>query len=296
MRKIISAAIGAALTAMVLVAPTVAQAAPAQQVVRAIGDSYASAYGAGNYAPDTIGTCWRSANSYSEKTAAQLQQMGKLANFVNATCSGATTSDVRQNQLGVIGPDTTLVLLTVGGNDGVFNFSRYSQTCIAADCSGAPTDAFLAGLPNVSGNVYSLLRDIGTAAPHAHIVLVGYGEVLEPRPTVSVPVDPACTQLDANEHRDIHKAEVRLDGALRLAAKVAAWSGLKVTYLSPYLQLLPSPVVRTVYRPHSLCDDSTQWYNGFNVLPPAGDGSLFHANEAWHGTMSGLILQNTGLA
>jgi lysophospholipase L1-like esterase len=271
---------------MALVTP--AQAAPPAQLdVVLIGDSYASAYGAGNYEPDTIGTCFRSRNGYGNNVAAALLQAGRLATFTNVACSGATTETARP-QLSALNSTTDLVLVTIGGNNGRFGFGPYAQTCLQADCSGIATGVFISQLPSTGNQVRLFLRAIARLAPSAHIILVGYGEVLEPAPSVNAPVDPICGQFTAAEHHDIRQAQKLLDGALLGAAAVARWQGVKVSYLSPYSW---PGTLRDSFANHSLCDHEVQWYNGIAALTQSGgDGSVFHGNIEFNRALANVIM------
>ena len=98
----------AAVTACVAAIPLVFAATPASASsvnYVALGDSYASGLGAGNYSG---GSCDRSANA-----AAQLwANAHSPASFAFVACSGATTSDVINSGPAEAG------LLAPGGNSG----------------------------------------------------------------------------------------------------------------------------------------------------------------------------------
>lgn len=279
--------------------------------VVALGDSFASGTGAGNYEPGTDGTCYRSANSYSVKVAEKLEQQGRLASFTNLTCSGATTDTVRQSQLGGVNQSTDLVLMSIGGNDA--GFGPYAGSCITAVCSGEPSKAFVLRLQTMQQKVQKLLGDISRLAPHARIVLVGYGEVLEPTPSVPVPVDPICGTFSPQEHRDVQQVQGSMDGALNAAAMGArVLHRAKVTYVSPfeypdvntalYIAIvsaykqgkMPPPfsfMLRHAFTEHSLCDTGVAWYRGSEVLVPGGEGqvALFHPTPSWHAEAASLV-------
>jgi hypothetical protein len=74
---------------------------------------------------------------------------------------------------GVLGPDTTLVLLSAGGNDA--RFPDWMSRCAAEDCSGAANQA--AGQHDVDDaqpRIGALIQAVHSWAPSARIVLVGY--------------------------------------------------------------------------------------------------------------------------
>src|SRR5258708_30437888 len=101
-------ALAAALTGLSAFAATPALAGGPISYV-ALGASYSSGDGAGNYSD---GSCLQSANAYPV-----LWHNAHGGSFVNATCAGATTSDVISSQLGGLSASTTLVSITIGGND-----------------------------------------------------------------------------------------------------------------------------------------------------------------------------------
>ena len=76
----------------------------------ALGDSYSSGVGAGDY---TGGSCRRSSHAYSALWAAEHSP----ASYRSAACSGATTASVLSGQLSAVTSDTTFVTITIGGND-----------------------------------------------------------------------------------------------------------------------------------------------------------------------------------
>src|SRR5262245_13616085 len=165
-------------------------AAPAQAAgtwslnVVALGDSFGSGTGAGDYLGGTgvADGCWRSANSYSEVAVARTRAMGIPVSFTNVTCSGATTTDMRQPyrgeppQLDALRADTNVVYLSVGTSD--VEFADYGLQCVVGDCSGAVSDAEIAELPGMGQNVAALVGDIKARSPRAKVVMTGYGSML----------------------------------------------------------------------------------------------------------------------
>src|SRR3954453_21255272 len=88
-------------------------AAPADRYV-ALGDSYSSGTGTRTY---TDSTCQRSVYAYPSLVAANRPN----TSLVFAACSGATTSDVLNNQVSSLTSTTKFVTITVGGNDAGFS-------------------------------------------------------------------------------------------------------------------------------------------------------------------------------
>ena len=106
-------AIATALAAAVvpLLASTAASAQSSVHYV-ALGDSYSSGLGAGSYLPAS-GSCDESTKAYPALWAGANQP----ASYVSETCAGATTSDVINSQVSALSAATTLVSITIGGND-----------------------------------------------------------------------------------------------------------------------------------------------------------------------------------
>ena len=106
-----------AAPALALAAITGVPTAGAASGVRyvALGDSYSSGVGAGNYYSSS-GSCKRSASAYPVRWA----DSNSPASFTSVACSGATTSDVLSGQVSALSARTTLVSITIGGNDAGF--------------------------------------------------------------------------------------------------------------------------------------------------------------------------------
>ena len=105
--------------------PTPSQVQPGQYV--ALGDSYSSGEGTGNYLPGTddpslFDTCHRSPHAYGPL----LDTERRLGSIVFAACSGAVTDDMyvanlsnpnEPPQFSRLSSSTKIVTLTIGGND-----------------------------------------------------------------------------------------------------------------------------------------------------------------------------------
>ncbi|WP_027942551.1 SGNH/GDSL hydrolase family protein [Amycolatopsis taiwanensis] len=134
----------------------------------ALGDSYSSGVGAGSYLDSS--SCKRSANAYPYQYA---QSSGASLSF--QACSGAKTSDVLNNQVGALNSSTSLVSITIGGNDA--GFSNVMTNCVLGGDSACKTAVTSAEnyaqttLPGLLDNVY---RTIKSKAPNAHVVVLGY--------------------------------------------------------------------------------------------------------------------------
>lgn len=285
------------LTAALAVSCAVLAAAPAQAGtslnVVALGDSYGSGTGAGDYLDGTgvPNGCWRSANSYSETLVARARSLGLPVSFSNVTCSGASTADLRQTfkgqppQLDALRRDTHVVFLSVGTSD--IGFADYGLLCIAADCSGAPSQAEIAELPGMGQNVAALLREIKARSPWAKIVMTGYGSQLTAGENAQgVPLDPLCDPgfFSSQERIDGNQVARALDATLRQTAREA-----RVRYVSPFkdsVELHPS------FAGRSLCEGTEPYYRGFDALAPGQEGpeAVVHLNAAGQAALADLVL------
>jgi lysophospholipase L1-like esterase len=172
-----------------------ATAAPATgQHYVALGDSYAS--GAVDFPQTDLLTCARSAVNYPTLVAAALH----VATYTDATCAQATLGDLdgvkpgvvvgtSPPQLNALRPDTTLVTMTMGGNDiQLVTVARHcinvlppplGRSCAAAFTAGGHDE--LAARVAALAPVYSrALDEIHARAPKATIVLVGYPTISRP--------------------------------------------------------------------------------------------------------------------
>ncbi len=165
----------------------------------AMGDSYTSAPGiAGEYSPDG---CLRSPRNYPALVAADLG----VDELVDVSCSGAQTlqmerehvteSEVKPPQLDALTKDTDLVTLSIGANDyGLF--STLTRRCAALaerDPEGAPCrraqsawgwDRASMHISRIRDRVAAAVHGIAKRAPAAHIIVVGYPQL--------VPEDQRC--------------------------------------------------------------------------------------------------------
>ncbi|HWE89857.1 MAG TPA: SGNH/GDSL hydrolase family protein [Pseudonocardiaceae bacterium] len=184
----VAAALG---TLLVGAAPAGADPGPPIHKYVALGDSYA----AGPLIPDQVGTpadCLRSDHNYASDVAGALD----VRTFVDASCSGAVTADMTTAQgddppqFNALTHDTSLVTITIGGND--IGFVSIVTTCAElsfADPTGNPcqqhytaggTDQLAAAISALAPKVAAVLSGIRTHARHATVVVVGYLRILPP--------------------------------------------------------------------------------------------------------------------
>jgi lysophospholipase L1-like esterase len=135
----------------------------------ALGDSYSSGVGAGDYG--SSGDCKRSANAYPAKWAAAHAP----SSFSFTACSGAVTDDVINKQLGPVNSATTLVSISVGGND--VGFADVMTTCVLnseSTCLSRVQQARTAATSQLPAKLDRTYAAIKAKAPSAKVVVLGY--------------------------------------------------------------------------------------------------------------------------
>jgi hypothetical protein len=157
----------------------------------ALGDSYSSGVGTGVYDPAS-GNCARSPLSYPPLWAAERHPAG--VTFV--ACSGARTADVLASQIPALQATTTLVTITIGGNDAGFGpvlqtctVAKSDRTCIAAVDAAEAFDWSV--LPGRLARTYTAIR---RAAPHAQVIVLGYPRLFDLAPSCADPQVPNLTR------------------------------------------------------------------------------------------------------
>ncbi len=211
-----------------------AQAASAVNYV-ALGDSYSSGVGAGSVS----GSCGRSPNAYPALWATA----NSPASFTFAACSGATTSDVIGGQLSSLSSSTTLVSITIGGND--VGFSSIMETCVlesTSSCESAVSAAEQYANDTLPGRLNTTLAGIRSHAPNAKIVVLDYPDFYD----LSVPI---CIGLSSADHRALDNGINDLDGVIQAAA-----ANTGDTFAD----------VRAQFSGHELCDGAG-WLNSITL-------------------------------
>ncbi|MET7961948.1 SGNH/GDSL hydrolase family protein [Micromonospora zamorensis] len=159
-----TAALGAVLV------PGTAQAAAVNYV--ALGDSYSSGVGAGPY--DL--SCLRSQKSYAPLWAAA----HGVTSFNFRACGGAVTADVLNDQVSALSASTTLVTITIGGNDAgfvnVITSCRFGST---STCTNAVNTAKAFATSTLAGRLDATYAAIRNRAPNARLIVLGYPRLFE---------------------------------------------------------------------------------------------------------------------
>lgn len=218
----------------------------------ALGDSYASGTGTRDYFEDS-GDCLRSPKAYAQLWA---DSHGAAA-FAFDACSGAVTDDVVADQLGSLSGDTTLVTISVGGND--IGFADVIQDCLLGSddgCDSAVGDAETRMRDELPGKLESTYSQIASAAPNAKVVVVGYPQINEPTGDCGIPGFSETKRQRINAGADV------LAGVIAEQASAAGFSFADA---------------RDAFGGHGVCSDA-EWING----PSNPLQESFHPNVDGH--------------
>src|SRR5580658_2175669 len=267
-RVIFGVAVLASSVGLIAASPA-ANAASAVHYV-ALGDSYSSGVGAGDYISSS-GSCDRSTNAYPEQWA----DANSPASFVSVACSGATTADVLSSQVSALSASTTLVSITIGGNDA--GFSSVMETCVLSSTSScvnavATAEAFVTS--QLPARLDTTLQTIRADAPSAKIVVLGFPDLYD------LSKSGSCIGLSTKDRTALNDGADDLDGALQAAAQAN-----HDTFAD----------VRGQFAGHEICDSSS-WLHSVDIFaisssyhPTAAGQDLgylpvFTAAAGWPGT------------
>jgi lysophospholipase L1-like esterase len=245
-----AATVNAATVNAAAVTAAVVNAAAVNYV--ALGDSYSSGLGAGDYLSSS-GSCDRSADAYPEQWAAA----NSPATFTSAACSGATTADVLSSQVSALSASTTLVSITIGGNDA--GFSSVMETCALSLTSAclnavAAAEAFVAD--QLPARLDQTLQTIRADAPSATVIVLGYPDLYD------LSNSGTCIGLSTKDRTALNQGADDLDGALQAAAQAN-----NDTFAD----------VRSQFAGHEICD-SGSWLHSVNI---------FAISSSYHPTAAG---------
>lgn len=156
-----------------------AQAAGVNYV--ALGDSYSSGVGAGAFDSNEA-SCKRSANSYSQRWVKEFSAE-TVANFTFVACSGAKTADVESKQLSSLSTSTTMVTMSIGGND--VGFAPVVELCLLGNlfdenlCIASSIAAGREAEKTMPAKLDALYKKIKQRAPSAKVFILGYPHIFE---------------------------------------------------------------------------------------------------------------------
>jgi lysophospholipase L1-like esterase len=255
--------VGSGAEPFTVVPAPVAAAAPLHaRPVRyvALGDSYSSGVGAGDYSGDS---CDRSRRAFPAQWAANRPD----ASFAFAACAGATTASVIGTQLSSLNSSTTVVTITVGGND--VGFESVLTKCVV-EGSGACNSAVNAGEAKARGSLSpqlaTLYRAVTVRAPNARILVFGYPNFYDLTSTRT------CPGLGGSSRTKIDEGIGVLDDVIASAARAAD------------VEFVDS---RPAFDGHEICD-GTPWLHSVDITEP---GASYHPTSA--GQTAYLAMLNT---
>jgi lysophospholipase L1-like esterase len=246
--RVVRTALLAVLALVALLAVAIPASAAGDNYV-ALGDSYSSGTGAGDYGDS--GSCKRSANSYAQLWA----DAHSVSSFTFAACSGAVTSDVLNGQVNSLSGDTTFVTITIGGNDAGFTDVMIDCTLGSDDsCIDRVNEASDFAQTTLSGRLDQTYAAIRSAAPSAQVVVLGYPHFYQVPGTCSVGLSDVKRQA-------IDGGADTLDSVISDRASAAGFSFVDV---------------RGSFSGHEICSDDV-WLHSVTVP----------VDESYHPTAAG---------
>ncbi|GAB3117925.1 hypothetical protein GCM10027055_30510 [Janibacter alkaliphilus] len=229
----------------------------------ALGDSYAAGVGAG----ERRGWSWRTDAGYPLDVA-----RATGLDLAYEAVLGATCADVRDGQLGRLGPETELVSITVGGNDAGFVpvLLEVVHPAWVSDADAVIDEALATIRDELPGRLQRLLAQVRAAAPGARLVVTGY-----PRLFNEVSDCSPFTFVTVAEMRRLTTVADALAEAVLAAADDGGADGVDV---------------RAPFDGHQVCDDDA-WLHGLSWPVPES----YHPNGAGHRGYATSVLSALGL-
>ncbi|WP_419993939.1 SGNH/GDSL hydrolase family protein [Streptomyces boninensis] len=288
LRRAAAALSAAALAAATLLTLSAAPAhaaddAAAGEVYVALGDSMAS----GPLIPSPTGplACGRSTHNYAHTLAARLG----VATLRDVTCSGADTKDMTNPQkLSLAGvdageappqfdaltADTTLVTLTIGGNDvGLVGVAQDCMTVnpFATPCKGEFAAEVQRKTTELGPKLAAVLDGIHARAPKAKVLVTGYGAYIKPG---------GCFPLQPVLNSDADFLQGSVDAMSAVIATQAKAHG--ATYVD----------VKTPSAGHDACAaPAKRWLEGY---VPTALAAPLHPNRRGEEAYAGIIAGHLG--
>ncbi|HZU39940.1 MAG TPA: SGNH/GDSL hydrolase family protein [Solirubrobacteraceae bacterium] len=230
-----------------LAAPAVASAG----IYTGLGDSYSAGSGAG--VNDLSASCSRSTAGYPYQVAQTRTDLS--LNYL--ACGGATTSDVVNSQVPYMSSSTSLVTITIGGNDvGFGNLVVACGSGSYAWCESQinTTNGEIANqLPGELDNAYSAIK---SKAPGAQVLVLGYPHLFSSKGKTC----SATGALSSTEETQLNGVADNLDSTIKTQAGKYAF-----TYKDAV----------TPFGGHDVCASSPWLWGDYN---PYGAAYVFHPN------------------
>lgn len=211
-----------------------ASAAAAPQYV-ALGDSYSSGVGTRVFYEES-GECDRSPDAYGPKIAAA---KGYTLSF--QACSGAKTGEVISKQLGTLSSTTSLVTITIGGNDAGFSNVILNCALYYFTCGSAISEADTYIKNTLPGLLETTYKDIRAKATTAKVIVLGY-------PKLFTAEGKTCNVnfLTSGNEKKMNESAQLLDSVIKGRVEAA-----KFTFVNP----------TSAFLSHEVCS-SSEWLNG----------------------------------
>jgi lysophospholipase L1-like esterase len=237
---------------------TLPAVAAAQPGYVALGDSYSSGVGTRVYYNDGS-SCSRSPDAYGPLIAAA---RGYALSF--EACGGAKTGDVISSQLAALNSTTSLVTITIGGNDAGFSTVITDCALYYFPCQSAinNADSYIQNtLPGLLNTTYG---DIRSHAPNAHVIVLAY-------PHLFTSNGATCNfdTLTSSHEEELNTTADELDGVISTQASAHGF-----TFVDP----------RSAFNSHEVCS-SSEWLNGLSN--PTSES--FHPNVQGQAEFASLI-------
>ncbi|MGW1991369.1 SGNH/GDSL hydrolase family protein [Embleya sp. NPDC001921] len=241
----------------------------------ALGDSYAAGVKIPPIVPTAPAGCSRSENNYAHLVT----KHKSIIDFVDATCSGATTDDMAAPQktagspppqLDALRSDTELVTLGIGGND--LGFTEILRTCAEKAALPTPTpckdfytadgkDELARRITEIGPRVTATLDAVKRRSPKARVLVVGY-------PSILPESGPGCPTQAPFAPGDLGFLRTLVPGLNKVLADRARGNGAE--YVDLYTPSLGRDVCQS---------DDTKWVEG---VRPAGGAAPVHPNARGH--------------
>jgi lysophospholipase L1-like esterase len=224
----------------------------------ALGDSYSSGTGTRTFFEPT---CQRSVYAYPYL----LHEAHPTWTFVDAACSGATTSSLLSSQVSSVSSETNWVTYTIGGNDA--GFSSVITECALpgwlSNCDGKINEAQSFIKNTLPGRLDEVNDAIKSRAPSAKVIVLDYPRLFNGEDCNALTFFSPAEETRLNETAD------QLKNQLSAAATRA---GSNFTFRD----VIPTFVG------HAVCDggggSSTEWINGLSN--PTGES--YHPKVTGH--------------
>ena len=243
-------AIGLAVLCVGVLVPSATAAAAPQYV--ALGDSYSSGVGTRVFYEES-GECDRSPDAYGPKIAAA---KGYTLNF--EACSGAKTPEVNEKQLSKLSGTTSLVTITIGGNDAGFSNVIINCALYYFTCGSAISEANEFIAKKLPGLLETTYKDIRAKATTAQVIVLGYPKLFTKEGTTC-----NVNFLTSGNEKKMNESAEKLDAVIKARAEA-----MKFTFVNP----------TSAFEAHEVCS-SSEWLNGqSNPL-----------SESYHPNVSGQV-------